>query len=89
MANATEWTQMLNSRGWIDGSGLITAPPDSVLRVSISDSRSYAIRGGKSGAEMKIQGEFLLVSEYNVDTSGRSRVTTIAVSALQSIDSVA
>lgn len=89
MAKASEWASFLTLRGWIDADGKIIAPGDSILKILLPEGRSFTIRGGKVSQPISIVGEFLLVQESNVDTSGRSRLTAVPLSAVLGIETLA
>lgn len=80
---------MLTANGWLDAEGKIIAPGESLLKILLPEGRSFTIRGGKVSPPIRLAGEFLMVQESNVDTSGRSRVTAIPLSWVQAIETLA
>lgn len=85
MANASEWTEFLASRKWLEEDKLVV-PNDAILKLQLSDGRSFTIRGGKPSPQIKIVGEFFTVREGNVDSAGHDRVTCIQVTQVLAIE---
>jgi hypothetical protein len=88
MASAADWRTLLMEKKWLDETDNLVAPGDSILRMVLAENRSFTIRGGKSGAKIKLSGEFFIVQETNVDTAGHSRITTIAASFVEAIEAL-
>jgi len=88
MANSNEWRAMLAQRGWINDEGKLIAAPDTLLRVLLPEGRSFVVRPGKSSPDVRLEGEFLVVQEFNVDSAGHTRTTTVSLSFVESFDSL-
>ena len=88
MANGSDWLKMLSDRGLIEDEGKLFAPVDSIVRVVLPDARNFSIRPGKSSVRGKIIGDFIELSELNIDTGGRTRITLVPLASVLSIDVV-